>query len=60
LATPSSHIQIGDIQRIFLNEFAARLDDIAHQFDKNILRVISFLDFDLKQGASFPVERRFP
>src|ERR1700730_18610110 len=32
----ASYIQIGDAERVFLDKFAARLDDIAHHFDENI------------------------
>jgi|GEM_PF-6355787 len=42
LANQASHIQIRDVQCVFLDEFAAGLDDIAHQFDENILDVVAF------------------
>jgi len=42
------HIKIGDAERVFLDEFAAGLDDIAHQLDENILGVVAFLDLDLQ------------
>src|ERR1700730_3843937 len=40
--------KIGDVQSVFLDEFAAGLDDIAHQFDENILDVVAFLRRDTR------------
>jgi len=56
----ASHVQIGDAQRVVLDEFAARFDNIAHQFDEKILGLIAFPDLDLQQGPRVPVERRLP
>jgi hypothetical protein len=32
-----SQIQIGDAQRVFLDEFMPRLDDIAHELDEDVV-----------------------
>jgi hypothetical protein len=56
----ASYIQIGDVQCVFLDEFAAGLDNIAHQLDENIIGVITFLDLDLQKRPRLTVERRLP
>ena len=46
-----SDVQIGDIQGIVLNEFAAGLHHVAHQLDENIVGGVDFLDLHLQQRA---------
>ena len=45
------HVQIGDVQRIFLDELAARLDDVAHQPGEDLVGDVGLGDLDLEQGA---------
>ena len=55
-----SNVEIGDIECIFLNELAARLNHIAHQFDENIVSLNAFLDAHLQQGTRIAIKGRFP
>jgi hypothetical protein len=43
---PASHIHIG-AQRIVLDEFAARLDHVAHQLGEDVVGLVDLLDLDL-------------
>src|SRR5262249_38877564 len=47
-------------ERVGLDEFAARLDQIAHQLRKYIIGLLAFLHFDLQERAGIGVERRLP
>src|SRR4051812_41844128 len=55
-----SDVEVGDAQRIVLDEFAPRLHDVAHQLDENVVGFDGFLDANLQQRAHFAVERRLP
>src|SRR5258708_453555 len=54
-----SHIHIR-AERIVLDEFAARLDDIAHQFGEDVVGLVDLLDLDLQQRALVGVARGLP
>src|SRR5262245_2667586 len=56
----SLDIQVGDAQRVGLDEVAPRLDEVAHQLGEDQVGVRAFLDLDLEQRAHIGVERRFP
>ena len=43
-----SNVQIRHAQRIRLNKLAARFDDVAHQFHKNIVGLVNLFDFYLQ------------
>ena len=45
------------VERIFLNEIAARLDDIAHQPDEHFIGLVGVVDADLEKRAGLGVER---
>src|SRR3546814_3179364 len=53
-------VEIGDRQRIFLNELAARLHHIAHQLGENLVRQIGLTDLHLQHRAVRLIERGFP
>src|SRR5690242_4160731 len=55
-----SDIQVGDIERVLLDEVAAGLDEIAHQGREGFLGEVGMADADLKQRADFRVERGLP
>jgi hypothetical protein len=55
-----SEIEVFDIQRVLLDEFAARLNDIAHQFGEQIIRFGHIRYFDLQERARIRVQRGFP
>src|SRR5690606_36383342 len=60
-AAPGSlHVQMADVQGVFLDEFAARLDDVAHQRGEDGVRLIRMADADLEQRARLGVERGLP
>src|SRR5690606_40022876 len=50
----------GGVQGVFLNEFAAGLDHIAHQLGEQVIGVVAVFDLDLQQGAGVGVQRRLP
>ena len=56
---PGSHVQRG-VQRVVLDEFAARLDHIAHQLGEQIVGLVGVLDLHLQQRARVLVQRGFP
>jgi len=56
----TSHVQIGHVQRIFLDEIAARLDDVAHQASEDLVGEVSLGDFDPEQRTVRRVERGLP
>jgi len=56
----SSNVQIGDAERILLDELAARLDHIAHQAREDLVGDIRLGDLDPKERAVGGVESRLP
>ena len=56
----SLNIEVGDGERVLLNELAPRLYDIAHEFREEIVGLVDFLDLNLQQRAGIDVERRLP
>src|SRR5690606_36356338 len=56
----TSDIEVGDRQCVFLNKFAARFDQIAHQLGEDRIRVVGFLDLNLEQRARIGVHGGFP
>ena len=48
-----SHIQICHAQRVLLDEFAARLDLVAHQPREHVVGVVGIIDPHLQQRADF-------
>lgn len=44
----ASHIEIGDIEGVILDEFTPALDDIAHQLGEHFIRRIGMIDADLQ------------
>src|ERR1700721_809759 len=54
-----SDVDVG-AERIFLDEFAARLDHVAHQLGEDGVGLVDFLDLDLQQGALIGVQRGLP
>src|SRR3954470_9306083 len=56
----ASHVQIGDVERIFLDELASRLDDVAHQPGEDLVGDVGLGDLDLEKGAVGRVQRRLP
>src|SRR6202044_3598118 len=55
-----SHVQIRHAQRVVLDELAARLDDVAHQLDENVVSLVDLADLDLQERAGVAVEGRLP
>src|SRR5947208_3247038 len=53
------HVDVG-VQRIVLDEFAARFDHVAHQLREDVVGLVDFLDLHLQQRALVGVERGFP
>ena len=53
-------VEVGDAQRIVLDELAARLDHVAHQPREDLVGDVGLRDFDPKQRAVGRIERRFP
>ena len=56
----SSDVEVGDAERIVLDELAARLDDVAHQPREDLVGDVGLRDFDPQQRAVGRVERGFP
>src|SRR3954451_5908401 len=54
-----SHVDVG-AERIILDEFAARLDHIAHQLGEDVVGLVDLLDLHLQQRALVDVERGLP
>src|SRR5271167_924969 len=54
-----SHIHIGG-QRIVLDEFTARFDDVAHQLGEDVVGLVDLLDLHLQERALVGVKRGFP
>src|SRR4051794_33162447 len=53
-------VQIGDIERIVLDELTPRFDDIAHQPGENLVGNVSLRDLNPKQRAVRRIESGFP
>src|SRR4029079_945917 len=60
LAEAALDVAVDDVQRVVLDENAARLDFVAHQAAEKIVGVVGLLDLDLQQRARFRIERGFP
>src|SRR5262245_51015169 len=60
LPRPALDVEIGDVERVLLDEVAARLDDIAHQSGEDLVGDVGVLDLDLQQDAVVRIERGFP
>src|ERR1700722_12187064 len=56
----SSHVQVRHAQRILLDELAARLDNIAHELDEDVVGLVDLADLDLQQRARLAIESRLP
>src|SRR5258707_10669732 len=56
----ASHGEIGDGERVGLDKFAARLDEIAHQGREGFLGEVFVADPHLQQRARLWVECRLP
>ena len=56
----ASDVEVGDVERVFLDEFAARFDDIAHQPGEDRVGRVGFAFVDPQERAGNGVERRFP
>ena len=50
-------VEIGDLERVRLDELAARLDHVAHQPREDVIGVLALLDLDLEDGARVEIER---
>ena len=55
-----SHVQVGDRERVLLDELAARLDDVAHQAREDLVGLAEVADLHLQQRAHVAVERGLP
>src|SRR4051794_8441229 len=53
-------VEVGDAQRIVLDELAARLDDVAHQACEYLVRNIGLRYLDAKQRAVRRVQSCLP
>jgi len=47
----ASYVEISDVERILLDELAARLDDVAHQPGEDLVGNVGLGDLDPQQGA---------
>src|SRR5437764_12703803 len=56
----SLDVEIGDAQRIVLDELAAGLDDVAHEAREDLVGDVRLRDLDAEQRAVGRVQRRFP
>src|SRR3989304_1070626 len=55
-----SHVQVGDGERVVLDEPPPRLDDAAHQLGKDLVGLREVADPHLQQRAHVAIERRLP
>ena len=53
-------VQVGDAERVVLDELAAGFDDVAHQAGENLVGDVGLGDFDPEQRAVGGVERGLP
>src|SRR3984957_14424114 len=56
----SSYVQVRHAQRILLDELSARLDNVAHELDEDIVGLVDLADLDLQKRAGFAVEGSLP
>src|SRR6476620_9677643 len=56
----SLDIEIRHLQRIVLDEVAARLDHVAHQGREDLVGLVGMVDLDLQQGARLRIEGGLP
>src|SRR6185295_6006185 len=56
----SLDIEVRYLQRIVLDEVAARLDHVAHQGGEDLVGLVGVVYLDLQQGARLRIERGFP
>lgn len=56
----NSHVQVRHAQRVLLDEFAARFDDVAHEPREDLVGDIGLRDLDLEERAVLRIERGFP
>src|SRR3990167_8034384 len=54
------NVQIGDVQRVVLDELAAGLDLVAHQAAEEIVGLVGLAHPDLEERALLRIERRLP
>src|SRR5258707_10734325 len=55
-----SHVQIDDVERIVLDEFAPRLHQLAHQLGEEIVRLVRVLNLHLQKRARILVQCGLP
>src|SRR5262245_44123216 len=55
-----SHVQVGDFERVLLDELPARLDLVAHQDGEDRVRRDRVLDAHLEELAGLRVHGRLP
>src|SRR5689334_13087211 len=53
-------VEVGNAQRIVLDELAAGLDDVAHEASEDLVGNVGLCDFDPQKGAVCRVERGLP
>src|SRR6266478_5922246 len=53
-------IEIGHLQRIVLDEVAARLDHVAHQGREDLVGFVGMVDLDLQEHARLGIARGLP
>src|SRR5207342_2467292 len=59
-ATRSSDVEVGDLQRIFFDELAARFDHVPHQRGEDLIGGHGVLYAYLQQAARFRIDRGIP
>ena len=57
LARIASDVEVGHVERVFLDELAARFDHVAHQPGEDLVGDVGVLDLDLEEEADPGVER---
>jgi len=58
--TSRLNVEIGDVKRVFLDEFTTRFNNIAHELDENIVCFSRFLHSYLQQGACVAIQGCLP
>ena len=53
-------VQVGDLQRIFLNEFTPRFNYVAHQGLEQLPGLVGVINPHLQKGPGLGVQGRFP
>src|SRR5689334_3282881 len=56
----ASDVEIAYAQRVLLDEFAARLDHVAHQRREDLIGADRILDADLQQTSGIRIDGGFP